>query len=84
MALDYSCHMAKPGYQAVALDPGSADMLRAVSYVLSARNGQRVTLSMALDVVIRDWATRWLDDPYEVTRHSSAPASSEAGSHDDA
>lgn len=61
----------------MALDPGSAAMLRAVSYVLSARNGQRVTLSMALDAVIRDWASRWMDDPYEVTCHGTDYASTD-------
>jgi hypothetical protein len=76
--------MAKPGYQAVALDPGAADMLRAVSYVLSTRNGTRITLSQALDTVIRDWASRWLDDPYEVTRHATDRPAAEQVTHDHA
>ena len=47
--------MAKPGYQAVALDPPVARALRDVAHYLSVVSTQRVTNSDALDQLIRCW-----------------------------
>jgi len=47
--------MAKPGYQAVALEPASADKLRQLARYLSVTRNERVTLSAALEYVVSSW-----------------------------
>lgn len=49
--------MAKPGYQAVALDAPVADTLRDVSHYLSLTSGDRVTLSATVAHLILQWMT---------------------------
>lgn len=56
--------MAKPGYQAVALDPPVARALRDTAHYLSVVSGQRVTNSDALAQLIQCWLhTQQLDPP---------------------
>lgn len=47
--------MAKPGYQAVALDPAVAKSLRGVAHYLSITSGQRVSMSEALAQLVDGW-----------------------------
>lgn len=49
--------MAKPGYQAVALDAPVAETLRDVSHYLSLTSGDRITLSATVAHLI----LRWMD-----------------------
>lgn len=55
--------MARPGYQAVALDPPVARALRDVAHYLSVVSTQRVTLSDALAQLIRTWVHEQALDP---------------------
>lgn len=56
--------MAKPGYQAVGLDPPVARALRDVAHYLSVVSAKRVTLSDALAQLIQSWLhTQQLDPP---------------------
>lgn len=55
--------MAKPGYQAVALDPPVAAALRDVAHYLSVVSTQRVTNSDALAQLIRSWVYQQKLDP---------------------
>lgn len=55
--------MAKPGYQAVALDPPVARALRDVAHYLSVVSTQRVTNSDALAQMIRTWLHEQALDP---------------------
>lgn len=48
--------MAKPGYQAVALDTATAKQLRAVAHYMSVTSCERVTLSDALHQLVTTWA----------------------------
>lgn len=55
--------MAKPGYQAVALDAPVARALRDVAHYQSVISGQRVTTSDALATLIRSWVYQQHLDP---------------------
>jgi hypothetical protein len=64
----------------VKLDADVVAMVRTASYVLSMRYQRRVTLSGALDVIVRDWCE--LGDINPAARAAILAAAAPAGTSD--
>lgn len=76
--------MAKPGYQAVALEPAQADKLRQLARYLSVTRQRRVTLSEAVGHIMDQWASEHVFPGPNAVESLAAFLERSRGSHDDA
>lgn len=76
--------MAKPGYQAVALEPAQADKLRQLARYLSVTRQRRVTLSEALGDIMDQWSAEHVFPGPLAVESLAAYLESIRTSHDDA